>query len=317
MIRFFSENRALTAFMLPIFMVAYILLNTIFPYYETSHELDFGLFGTYIIENTIYKQIGSGVLIFLNAILLNFIFNNQNIYDKTIHLPAFIYIVWMSFFREMYNPDGFLLVHTFYILIAIQLFRLNQNEDGRRAVFNAALFAGIATCLHPTLVIILPFLFAMVWVLRPFVFRESMLIIAGFITPLIYAGVAMLFNNESFQQNWSFNMIYLHEQPYKLLIIAAIMLLFIIVSVWGMRSKLQNSSIRFRKLSRVLWLLFLLTLFLGIIDLMILQQEEYFSLMFIVLPFFSVFSFISKPVAVFANGLFVLILICSFLKFFL
>lgn len=317
MIRLFAENRALTVFLLPIFTVGYVLLNAFFPYFELSNEIDFGLFGTYTVATPLVKQIGGGAIVFLNAVAINLVFNNQNFHEKTIYLPAFIYIVWMSFFEEMYNPGGFLLAHTFYILILFQLFRLNQNEDGRKLVFNAAFFAGVATCLHPTMVILLPFLFIMVWILRPFVFRESLLLITGFITPLLYAGVLMLYQHEAFQWNWKLNFVAIENQPFNLFVMASLILLFILFSAFGIRAKLQKSSIRLRKLTRILWVLLFLAGCIGVTDFLLAQQEESFGLLFVILPFFSVFSFVKKPLSVLANGLFIIIIICSLLKFFL
>lgn len=286
MIRLFTEHRALTVFLLPLFTASYLLLNHLFPYFDVTNELNFGLFGTYFIEDTLPKQFAGGILVFLNAVGINLIFNQHNLYEKTTYLPAFIYIVWMSFFKVMYNPDGFLLSHTALIIMLSQLFRLNQNEDGRKLAFNTAFFAGIATCLHPAMIISLPFLFIMIWIVRPFVFRESLLILAGFITPLLYAGTLILFQNGDFQQEWKLNIISLENEQIKILVTASFILLFTIISFFGIRNKLQKSSIRFRKLVRILWVVFFLSVCVGVLNFLLLQQKEYFSLVFVTLSFF-------------------------------
>lgn len=317
MIRLFTENRALAVFLLPILIAGYVLLNHFFPYFEITKEVDFGLFGTYSIPDILPKQIVGGVIIFFNAIGLNLIFNNQNFFEKTTYFPAFTYIVWMSFFNGMYNPDGLLLSHSVCIIMISQLFRLNQNEDGRKLVFNAAFLVGLATCLHLTMVILLPFLFFMVWIVRPFVLRESLLLLAGFTVPLLYAGVLMLFQAQSMNQSWNINLHSLYDEQITILFIASTIILFIIISFFGVRTKLKKSSIRFRKLVRMMWIFLFLTLCVGIIDILLSKEMESFSLLFIVLPFFSFFSFLHKPLSHIATGLFVVVFICSFLKFFL
>lgn len=317
MIRLLIEDRAFTLFLLPLFTAIYVLLNVFFPEYNSSNEFDLGLFGTYLWNSSLTRQMIGGTVVFLNAIGINYIFNHYNFYEKTTYFPAFIYIVWMSFFEGMYNLDGFVISHIACILMILQLFKLNQNEDGRKIVFNAAFFAGLATCLHLTNVVILPFLFLMVWIARPFVLRESLLLLAGFITPLLYAGVLILFQNDSLQQDWELDTNNLWLDRAGIMIISTAALLFIILSVFGIRNKLQKSSIRFRKLTRILWMFFFMSLSIGLLDLLLLAQMDSFSLVFVVVPIFSFFSFLKKPLSVIASGLFFLVMICSFLKFFL
>jgi hypothetical protein len=317
MIRLFTENRALAIFLLPIFIVGYVLLNYFFPHFETTKDLNLGLFGTYLIPDVLSKQIAGGFIILCNAIGLNIIFNNQNFFEKTTYFPAFIYIVWMSFFNGMYNPDGLLLSHSVCIIMLSQLFRLNQNEDGRKLVFNAAFLVGLATCFHLTMVLLLPFLFFMVWIVRPFVLRESLLLLAGFIVPLLYAAVLILFQGQSIGQSWDINLQVFSDVQLPLFFIGSLIFLFIIISLFGISTKLKKSSIRFRKLIRMLWIFLFLALCLGIIDFLLSRKIDSFSLLFVVLPFFSFFSFVKKPLSIIANSLFFIALICSLLKFFL
>lgn len=316
MTHLFTENRGLTAFLLLAFTAVYLLLNSLFPQVELSTELNFGLFGSY--SSTIFvKQIAGVIIVLFNAIGINFIFNHYNFHEKSTYLPALIYVVWMSFFEEMYNPTSFILSHTLLIIVLFQLFRLNQNEDGRKMVFNAGFFAGLAVCFHLPLVIILPFLFLMVWSIRPFVLRESLLLLTGFCIPLIYAGVAILLFKIPFQQNWELNTHYLWIEELKLLVYFSFTFIFIVLSSFGIRGKLQKSSIRFRKYARILWLLLFGGIIVGMIDLLLSQQVEFFSLIFIPISIFSFFAFTKKPLATITNILFLILVIASFLKFFL
>lgn len=318
MLRLFTENRILSVFLLPIFIIVHTILNSYFSFFEVTNNIDLGLFGNHTLNSILPKQIIGGTLIFINSLGINYIFNHNNLFEKNTYLPSCIYIVWMSFFEGMYNPDGFIISHTACIVLFYQLFKLNQNEDGRRIVFNASFFAGIATCFHLPMVILLPFLFVMVWTIRPFVLRESLLIIAGFLTPLVYAGAYILIKKEPFiSLNWKLENDYYLFNQLNLLLITVVGLFYVVISVFGIRSKLQKSSIRFRKLVRILWLFFFLFICIGFVDFLITEQLKYFSLIFIILSFFSFFAFIKKPLSTLTNGLFILLIIGSFLKFFL
>lgn len=314
--RLLIENRMLTAFLLLAFITVYLLLNSVFPLVQSTSELNLGLFGSFTVP-VFAKQIAGVAIIVLNGIGINFIFNHYNFHEKSTYLPALIYVVWMSFFDELHNPSSFILSHTLIILVLFQLFRLNQNEDGRKIVFNAGFFAGLTVCFHLPLVIFLPFLFIMVWSIRPFVLRESLLILTGFCVPLIYAGAAILIFNIPFQQNWQLNVQYLRIEELKLLVHFLFTLIFVIFSAFGIRGKLQKSSIRFRKYARILWLLLFGGICIGLIDVLLSRQVEFFSLIFIPISFFSFFAFIKKPLAAITTILFLILVIASFLKFFL
>lgn len=317
MLRFFSEYSILTVFLVPLMVVGFVVLNLMFPYFEITSEVDLGLWGKLTHVNPILKTSLGGFMILLNALLINFIFNTQKIYDKVIFFPGFIYIVWMSLFEVMYNPDGFLITHTLFLLLLNQIFQLNQNEDGRKYVFNSALFAGLATCFHPIFGVIIPFLFLMVWVLRPFVVRESMILLIGFTIPLMYAVTAMLIFNNWYVWDFKFDSYSFQHKSLDVIAVGVTSLVFFVISFIGVQAKLQKSSIRFRKLTRILWFLFFFALVIGIINMFLFQTLENFSLIFAILCFFSVFAFVKKPLSTFTEGLFLLIIIASLLKFFI
>lgn len=317
MLRFFSEYRIITVFLIPFVVVGFIALNLLFPYFELTSEMDLGLWGEVKAINPYLKTCLGGLFILINALLINFIFNNQKVYDKVIFFPGFIYIVWMSLFEVMYNPDGFLFTHTLFLLLVNQIFQLNQNEDGRKFVFNSALLAGLATCFHPFFVVIIPFLFLMVWVVRPFVLRESILLIVGFTIPLIYAITSMLVFNNWYYWDIKFDSFSFQHKSLDVIAIGITTIIFFVVSFAGIQAKLQKSSIRFRKLTRILWFLFFVALAIGIINMLLYQSLENFSLIFAILSFFSVFAFVKKPLSTFTEGLFLLVCIASLLKFFI
>ena len=84
MIRIFLGNQLLVLFLLPLVIGGYIMLNsgmlsseTIF--FEISQEVDLGLWGSFTLGNPSksgfnWLQFIPGVFVFLNALLLNFLF---------------------------------------------------------------------------------------------------------------------------------------------------------------------------------------------------------------------------------------------------
>ncbi|MDG1333854.1 MAG: hypothetical protein P8P74_16065 [Crocinitomicaceae bacterium] len=315
MVKIFIENRSGVLLLLPVMVVLYAVLNITMGYHVSSPVSGFGFYGELLPENSVLSQIFAPLIILTNALLLNSIFNRNGFMEKNNYLPALLYIVGKSYFHSYYFVNGFGLAETFMILAFLQIFKLDQNSDGRKAVFNAAFFAGIAASFYPILLLFIPFLFVIIWILRPFVFRESALIAVGFLIPLIYAGCySTLFgipikgiSFTGFPTEWKFPDLY---------VIAGGLFLFGLATISSLSQKLGQSSIRLKKLFRVIaWMILFYTLISGL-ELLILRKLDAPSYIIGWFAFFITYGFGLKQVRQFPAFIFYLLLIFSVGKFF-
>lgn len=315
MVKVFIGNRSGVLLLLPVMVVLYAVLNMLMGYHVSSPVSGFGFYGELLPEESILSQILAPLIILSNALLLNSIFNRNGFMEKNNYLPALLYIVGKSYFHSYYFVNGFGLAETFMILAFLQIFKLDQNTDGRKAVFNAAFFAGIAASFYPILLLFIPFLFVIVWILRPFVFRESALIAVGFLIPLIYAGCySTLFgipiqgsSFTGFPAEWKFPDLY---------VITGGLFLLGLATISPLSQKFGQSSIRLKKLFRVIvWMLLFYTLISGL-ELLILGKLDAPSYIIGWFTFFITYSFGMKQVRQFPTFIFYLLLIFSVGKFF-
>ncbi len=302
--------------MLPFVVVVYILFNNNSHYFIHSEVLSFGFWGNFSIEPLI-SQVLASLVVILNAIGLNAVFNWNQFLERNSFMPSLLYVVLMSFYHSFYDVDGLLIAHTFLILSLYQIYFLRQNEDGRRAVFNASFFAGIAATFHPPLIGYLPFYFIMIWTIRPFILREILLCISGFIVPLLYASFYLFYSGNSldmsiFKQSTNFQ-----RQQFDFLVTLVIFVLSLILSFLSIQAHIRKSSIRLKKLTRVLWFMVIAGLLIGLIDFITHNQIQRFSLIMIPLSFFLTFSYFHKTLSSVAIGLFYITLCYSVIKFFL
>jgi len=302
--------------MLPLVVVVYILFNYQSNYFIHSEILSFGFWGNFAID-PIVSQILASLIVILNAIGLNAVFNWNQFLERNSFMPSLLYVVLMSFYHSFYDIDGLLIAHTFLILSLYQVYFLRQNEDGRRAVFNASFFGGIAATFHPPLIGYLPFYFIMIWTIRPFIIREILLCIAGFIVPLLYASFYLYYSGNSldmsiFKQSTNFKRVH-----FDFLVTLFIFVLSLILSFLSIQAHIRKSSIRLKKLTRVLWYLVIAGLLIGLIDFITHNQIQRFSLIMIPLSFFLTFSYFHKTLSAVAIGLFYITLCYSVIKFFL
>lgn len=323
MIRFFLGNQFVVVLFLPLVIAGYIVLNsgwwnseTIL--FEVSEFMDFGLWGKFPEPAFSWMKFVPGVFVLTNALLLNFLFNINTFYEKNSYIVSLLYVVLMSFYHSYYQIDGVLIAHLFLILAFFQLFKLENNLDGRRIAFNAGFMFGLAASVHPPLIFSLPVLWLMITRIRPFVFREILLATVGFAIPLIY-GFIFVFWNEN-QINWNFiETTYAYTQ--KQIIFISSMILFTlsaILGLIGMRIKNSKSSIRFRKLTAMIFIFLFIGLGLGVFQILFFDnQYEWFSFAMISLALFLPFSFFHKSTQVFATILFYATFLFSIAKFFI
>ncbi|WP_371067949.1 hypothetical protein, partial [Salmonella enterica] len=88
-------------------------------------------------------------------------------------------------------------------------------------------------------------------------------------------------------------------------------------SLFGIRAKMQKSSIRLKKLVRILWLFVVIAVLLGGWDYLKFSQIERFSFLMLPLCFFLPFSFTTKKNQFITTILFYLTFAYSFVNFFL
>ena len=317
MVKLFLSNRSIVQFLLPLVIIVYILLNQFTNYYSYTTIANFGFWGNDVQLAPIPSQILAGIIIIGNAVFINAIFNWNQFMERNSFMPSLLYIVLLSFYHSFYQLDGLLMSHIFLILCLYHLYRLRQNEDGRKPVFNCAFFGGLAATFHPPLIGLLPFIFFMMWSIRPFIVREILLGVIGFSVPLFYAGFYLIYTGTSIDLKLLKTTTNFERQQFDFLVTSGIFIFSLLLSLVSIQTNIQKSSIRLKKMTRILWWFVIVGLILGVIDFLKFNQIQRFSLIMIPFSFFLTFSFIHKTLSIVAVGLFYVTLIYSLVKFFL
>ena len=317
MLKLFLGNRASALILLPFIAFVYIYINAQTNYYYQGTTISFGLWGEMANQFGLFSKITGGLLVIINALLVNWIFNTNQFYDRNIYLPSLLYVVLMSFYHSLYSIDGLLISHTFLILLLNQLYKLVQNTDGRSTIFNGAFFAGIAGTFHPPLFVFTPFFIAMVLIIRPFVLREILLLLTGILVPAIYALLYYNYFNHSIDLQLLKQASNYQKKHLDFIITASLFIVLFLFSLYSISLKMQKSSIRLKKLVRILWLFVLIAVLLGAWDYIVFQQIERFSFLMIPLSFFLPFSFTTKKNQFITMLVFYLTFAYSFVNFFL
>lgn len=317
MLRLFLGNQLLVLLFLPVFVVGYALLNSFTNYFEILPTVDLGLWGkhSFYAVNTLYAL--TSLLVLTNAVLANYLFNKNEFHDKNSYVISLFYVVLMSFFKSSYQLDGILLAHFFLIIALFQMFRLENNSDGRKWSFNTGLFLGIAGTFHPPFLVVLPFIWMMISRIRPFVFREFILSTLGFVLPIIYAVVYISTNKNLI---WS-DFVNLKKETLQSPIVfwttVSFFAILAFVSLITISYKSNKSSLRFKKLIAILRLVMIVAILLGIFEFVGWGHYEWFSYFALPLSFFMPFLFFSKSSSLVGKLLFYGIFSISIAKIFI
>ena len=310
----FYRNRPFALLILSFLVVVYVTMNFFIEHHLSEGVGNFGFWGSWLEQSSWLSRVLAPLLAFGNAILLNALFNRNDFMERSNFLPSMLYVTFLSFFHSFYFLDGFAIAQSLIIIALHQMFKLNQNEDARKLVFNLAFIFGVASTFYPLLLLAIPFLFWMIWVIRPFVLRESILAIIGFIIPLVYAGIySSVFDLQI--DNDHFSSSSLEMGRYELLILAGLIFILILLSLRALLLKVQQCSIRLKKLFRILLILMNFALILALVEYFFFDKKEPLSLVFITLMFILPYGFGYKIQRSITTFVFYLVLFFSVGKF--
>ena len=315
MLKIFHSNKTIVLVLIPVLIMLFFGLNSFFEYHIPDKEIKLGLWGKYEAVSS-FLSIISLFLVGLGAVLLNRMFNKNEFSSKNNYLPSLFYVLFLSLSHSFYFLDGLALAQFFIILSVMQLFQLNQKEDGRKTVFNAGLFFGVAGTFFPILFFGSPFLLFMIWISRPFLIREAAIAIVGIIVPSLYAMCFLMFFDVSLDLsviNSSSSEVFVFDTA----VYISILSLFFLFSLKTLFNKIQTGSIRIKKVFRLLFFLAILFFLLFVVDVLFYHKTQSITLLMIPLVLILPYAFGEKKLRLIPSILFYLFFIFTMIKFFI
>lgn len=132
------------------------------------------------------------ILIYIQALLLNTIAAKHRLFAQPTYLPAFAYVAIASLHPAL-GQLGSMLIVNFFILFALhQLLMLKQSNNANKHIFNVGFAIMLAGLIQFSALLLILFLMFSLLILRPFSFREWMIMIVGLVMPL-YMLLVLLF----------------------------------------------------------------------------------------------------------------------------
>ena len=313
-LKLFSGNRTIVLLLLPVFLFFYHFLNYTNEFYA-NNVLNFGFWNDFFHSSYNGLNFLSALLILMNGIVLNKLFNRSNFFDRITYLIAPFYLVLMTFFEVGFTFCGMLVAHTFLIFMLQQLFELNQNDDSKSTIFNVMFLAGAAATFLPSLIFVMPLFLIMIRCIRPLRFRDILVGLIAGVLPFVYLYAAFyILGYSDLPTVFRYTVNALNGDW---LVVLGVLTVAAILGFVTFMSQWQKSAIRTKRQFQMLLVFFFSFLIFAFIHLLSFQQIDFFSLLLLPISILLPFAFRSESMGMTTNGAFYMLIVFSVMKFFI
>lgn len=224
-------------------------------------------------------------IILLQAMFINWIVKKFELLEKFSWLPAFCFVLMTAALPQT-NQLSPQLFANFLVLAAIwKLFTLYKSEYSNKHIFELGFICSLATLIRFELIYLLPLILYALGVLRVPNFREMLLTLLGFITPIyIVASFIYMFKTQDYALEILTRNFYKYTDinwgNYYTWIPLVLLVLMYLAGTVVMQENIHKSMLKIRKMLRIIIILFPFTIAIAFIDYENLQN----NLLYIMAP---------------------------------
>lgn len=244
-------------------LYALIVRSSVFVHSETVTLSQPGIFSEMLYQwvspNSMEGFILATILVFIQAVMINFLVGKNRIAPEISLLPGMFYVLLSSAFSEFLYLSPLILANTFYIIILLELFSTYRKYSAAAAIFNIGLWAGVGSLFYSSYLFLFILGLASLGILRSFNLKEQLMAISGLISPYILAGT-YFFVNDQFADFWekqvqnSFGFLDLQGTPDLIFYIKMVLLGFLLLTfVLSYNNYTKKKNIQQQKYINVLF----------------------------------------------------------------
>jgi hypothetical protein len=205
----------------------------------------------------------AAILVFAQALLLNYLINFYNLLGKPSFLPGLMFIVASSLFTPFLILSPPLICNFLVLWMLFKLFGLYKTDNAKSTAYDLGMLVAVGSLIY------LPFIYLIlgVWIafllFRPFDIRDWMASLFGYVTVFFFLAVYYYLTNRltTFYTIWlplgtRFpNSIHINQYSY--LILVPVLVIFILC-FFKLRQVFYKSYVQIRKSYQLLLLLFII-----------------------------------------------------------
>ncbi|GDX41846.1 hypothetical protein LBMAG22_03750 [Bacteroidota bacterium] len=203
MIALFYKKNPYTPFLLLIFAVVVklpLFLAPVLPIQEKNQGLLFEYFTKWIIAQTsiapLIFSLLSFLILFAQAIYLNYFFNRHRMTSRPTDLPGMAYLLGTSLLPTWSVWSAPLLINLLILFLLAHLFESYSLSDIRKPLFNRGLAIGLGLFIYPpSLWLALWFVFSLL-IIRPVKIQEILIALLGLLTPIYFLLIGLFWTDQ-------------------------------------------------------------------------------------------------------------------------
>ena len=270
-IRFFSKKffiQYAVLFLLTIILWGDDLLNPSEIHVNAGGDDIFGFFG-FLNTHPLYIVILSILLLYIQAVVLNQVFENHRLTERNHLLTAAIYVITLSSNSDLTQPLGILITNFILIILLNIVLNIYGRKEPFRHVFDAGFLIGLASMIYFPVVYFILFVWIALMLYQIFTWREWVIPVIGLSIPYLFAGT-YFFWKDSLTLELShlstpftkFSPLFFESTVYFYLFSGLIILLILISLNHALREQ-RKSTIPVRKKTGVLFAFLFIALMSG------------------------------------------------------
>lgn len=131
----------------------------------------------------------ASILIYIQALLINYIGSQHNLLHKNSMLPGLFFILLNSIYKEQLYLSPQIISNTFFIWLIYRICFLYEFHKPLLLVFDCGFLLGLAALFNYDMAIYLPFILLAIVTITSFNLRYFFVAILGMLVPLYFLGV--------------------------------------------------------------------------------------------------------------------------------
>jgi len=220
-------------------------------------------------NNAVFCALLAFLLLYVQALMINYLVNENRLLTKQTFLPAMAYLLLTSLMPEWNYLTSPLVATTFIVWILIKLLSLYNVAGGRGQIYNTGLLLGISSYFYfPSASFLLCIILGLI-ILKPFRLNEVILLLMGCLTPYYFIGAYLFLKGKlSFANFFPHISVQVPEVKSTLWLALGILLLAIPFLIGGffIQRHLHKMLIQVRKAWSILLIFLVLAFFVPFVN---------------------------------------------------
>jgi len=181
------------------------VLTQVAPLSSYFYQLVDATFG----QSQLIYEIIAAVVVYLQALLFNFMINKHNLFNEKNYIGALLYVVLMSISFDLMKLSPALLANTFVLMGVNSVLSQIEKRDGvGDDVFETGFFLGLATLFHHPAFVFLFWAILTLFLYTGINIRQAFMVVLAFLLPVFFMYLFFYFNDKGpdFVQVWLLNL---------------------------------------------------------------------------------------------------------------